>query len=167
MSWFSRSNVLNVALLAGVLAAVPAGFAFARGPDDGPRAERQHEAKTVDDVRERMGMIADRALSKVDATPAQRSAVDAILDDAAPQAFETRTEVKQLRRELRGEFTKATLDEGRIEKLRKQGVGLADDNSKLLTDTMLAIAEVLTPEQRAILGEELAKRTDGFEGELE
>lgn len=165
---FSRTNVFRIAALGGLLLAVPAGIAFARGPAGGPEGHgRFHAAGSADEVRERMGMVAERALSRVDATAEQRTAIDAILDEAAPRAFETKSEIKDLRHALRAEFVKADLDEAKIEKLRKQGVALADEKSRDLTDTMLQVAEVLTPAQRAILGEEMAKRSAQFESDEE
>lgn len=158
-----RSSVRSL-LLGSVLFAIPVGYAFARGPG-GPEGREHRGPATADEVRERMGMVAERALSKVDATAEQRTEIDALLDDAAPEAFETRQELKKLRKELRAEFVKAQLDEGKIEKLRKQGVALADEKSRAMTDLAVAVAQVLTPEQRAALGEELARRAEGFEAE--
>jgi periplasmic protein CpxP/Spy len=166
MSLFNRNNLLRTAVLGGLLVALPAGFAFARGPA-GEGHGRFHAAASADEVRDRMGMVAERALSRVDATADQRTEIDAILDEAAPRAFEARADLKELRHELRAEFTKADLDPAKIEKLRKQGIALADAKSRDLTETMLAIAEVLTPEQRAILGEEMAKRAASFESDEE
>lgn len=169
MSLFNSTNVFRALTLGGLLLAVPAGLAFARGPHEGgPEGHgRFHGAGSADEVRERMGMVAERALSRVDATAEQRTQIDAILDEAAPRAFAAKSEMKELRHEFRAEFTKADLDEARIEKLRKQGLALADEKSRDLTDTLLQVAEVLTPEQRAILGEEMAKRAASFESDEE
>ncbi|MDD5471497.1 MAG: hypothetical protein PHP05_06240 [Sideroxydans sp.] len=42
--------------------------------------------------------------------------------------------------------------------MRAEQIKLADDASKRMTSTMLAVADVLTPEQRAKLAEKMEKR---------
>ncbi len=179
MSLFNRTNVFRAVTLGALVLAVPAGLAFARGPHEGGPHEggphqcgqeghgRFHGAGSADDVRERMGMVAERALSHVDATPEQRTQIDAILDEGAPRAFEARSEMHALRQELRAEFTKPQLDEAKIEKLRQKGLTLADDKSRALTDTLVQVAEVLTPEQRVILGDAMAQRAAQFDSDEE
>ena len=54
-------------------------------------------------------------------------------------------------------LTAPTINAGEVERLRKQSMASADKISALMTQGMVASAQVLTPEQRKLAGEELAK----------
>lgn len=111
---------------------------------------------------ERMGKFADKRmqhmLDEVKASDAQKSKaagiVKASLTKGAPLAEKMRDNHVQMRKLMAA----ATLDKAAIETLRVEQMKLADEASKLMTQTMQEVAEVLTPEQRAKLEEKMGKR---------
>jgi Spy/CpxP family protein refolding chaperone len=62
-----------------------------------------------------------------------------------------------LPREIMAELVKPTIDKAAIEKLRADKVAEMDTRSKTLTAALVEAAEILTPEQRVQLAEEMAK----------
>lgn len=110
----------------------------------------------------RMGKFADkrmqRMLDEVKASDAQKEKASAIvkasLEKGAPLAEKMRDNHVQMRKLM----SAATLDKAAIEAMRVEQIKLADEVSKQMTSTMLAVAEVLTPEQRAQLAEKMEKR---------
>jgi Spy/CpxP family protein refolding chaperone len=104
------------------------------------------------------GRMIGRMLSSVNATDAQRAQVRAIVDAA-------RTDLRNMRGQARGEreqgmaiFTAPTIDEAAAESLRQRSMAEHDQVSKRMLTAMLDVARVLTPEQRAQLGERMKQR---------
>ncbi|MDB5820726.1 MAG: hypothetical protein JWQ11_4366 [Rhizobacter sp.] len=104
------------------------------------------------------GRMIDRMLSSVNATDAQRTQVRAIVDAA-------RTDLRNMRGQARGEreqgmaiFTAPTVDAAAAETLRQKSMAEHDQASKRMLTAMLDVARVLTPEQRAQLGERMKQR---------
>jgi len=90
-----------------------------------------------------------------DAQKAQATAiVKASVEKGAPLAEKLRGNHEQMRKLM----SAATIDKAAIETLRAEQIKLVDEASKLATQTMQDIAEVLTPEQRAKLAEKMEKR---------
>ena len=98
-----------------------------------------------------------RILDRVGATPAQRDQIRAIWSGLRPQLRAERTQKKNLRQQIVAALTAPTINAGEVERLRKQSIANADKISALFTQGMVASAQVLTPEQRKLAGEELAK----------
>ncbi len=144
---------IAVGLTLGLLA-IPAAFAAGSG---GPGWGCHRGELSVEQVRDHMGSVADRALSMVDATDTQRDAVDAILDDAAPRAVDFRQQGRTLHDELRDELSDGEPDRGELEGIRTEGVALFDRATGEALDTLLAVSDVLTAEQRVELAEKLPR----------
>jgi Spy/CpxP family protein refolding chaperone len=110
----------------------------------------------------RMGKFAgkriERMLDDVKASDAQKEKasdiVKASLEKGAPLAKQMRDNHIQMRKLM----SAATLDKAAIETMRAEHIKLADEASKQMTSTMLAVAEVLTPEQRTQLAAKMEKR---------
>ncbi|MBU0688741.1 MAG: Spy/CpxP family protein refolding chaperone [Gammaproteobacteria bacterium] len=111
---------------------------------------------------ERMGKFAgkriERMLDDVKASDAQKEKASAIvkasIETGAPLAEKMRDNHIQMRKLMAA----PTLDKAAIEAMRAEQIKLADEASKQMTSTMLAVADVLTPEQRAKLAEKMEKR---------
>jgi len=111
---------------------------------------------------ERMGKFADkrmqRMLDDVKASDAQKEKASAIvkasLEQGAPLAEKMRDNHLQMRKLMAA----PTLDKAAIEAMRAEQIKLADEVSKQMTSTILAVADVLTPEQRVQLAEKMEKR---------
>jgi protein CpxP len=138
------ATALPVAALAG-------GFGGHFGP---PRAE------TAEEARDHADRMAERALDRVDATDAQRAQVDAVLDTAVPKMFAIHEDGAALREQGRDLFTAPTIDRAAVESLRAEAMTLADEGSRLMADTAVQIATILTPEQRQDLGAAMDKWHD-------
>lgn len=97
-------------------------------------------------------------LDEVKANDAQKAKasgiVKASLEKGAPLAEKLRDNHVQMRKLM----SAASLDKVAIEALRAEQIKLTDEASKLATQTMQEVAEVLTPEQRAKLAEKMESR---------
>jgi periplasmic protein CpxP/Spy len=143
----TRRTILIVSLSALMLAGAGGLVSSARA--GGPAG---------DEAGEGMGMRhMQRILDRVGATPAQRDQIRAIWDALRPQLRAERTQKKNLRQQMVAALTAPTINAGEVERLRKQSMTNADKMSALFTQGMVASAQVLTPEQRKLAGEELAK----------
>lgn len=140
------------------LLALPATIAFAGGPTAEKMRHHFGGPKSEEDVREHLDERADRLLERVSATEEQRAAVDGILDDLAPELYARRTAARDLRKDLRAELTAETIDRAALEDLRAEGIALADEGSRAVMNALADLAEVLTPEQRAQIGEAIDRQ---------
>jgi periplasmic protein CpxP/Spy len=162
-----RGGLLALFLVAGVLGAlliVPAAIAGGRMAAGmghcGPRGWHGDAEVTEEGVRDHLGFAADRMLSRVDATDDQRDQVDAILDDLAPALLAQKLDGEGLHEQLKTALTAEVVDAEALEGLRVDGLAHADETSALVLDSVVAIGQVLTPEQRGELVE-LAERFHG------
>jgi Spy/CpxP family protein refolding chaperone len=99
----------------------------------------------------------ERILDRVGATPAQREKIHAIWSGLRPQLRAERAQHKTLRQQLVAALTAPNINAGEVERLRKLSIASADKLSALFTQGMIASSQVLTPEQRKLAQEELAK----------
>lgn len=108
---------------------------------------------------EKVGKFADKRmqhlLDEVKATDAQKAKasviVKASLERGAPLAEKLRNNHEQMHKLM----SAGILDKAAIEALRAEQIKLTDEVSKLMVQTMLDVAEVLTPQQRAKLAEKM------------
>lgn len=146
--------VFSLGFFAGKSYACEPGF----GHHGGPGAHMSGKPMDV----EQMNKFAERGvkhmLDDVKANDAQKAQATAIVkasvEKGAPLAEKLRGNHEQMRKLM----SAATIDKAAIEALRAEQIKLADEASKLATQTMQDIAEVLTPEQRAKLAEKMEKR---------
>ncbi len=146
--------VFCLGFFAGKSYACEPGF----GHHGGPQAFMSGKPMDV----EKMNKFAERGvkhmLDDVKANDAQKAQATAIVkasvEKGAPLADKLRGNHEQMRKLM----SAATIDKAAIEALRAEQIKLADEASKLATQTMQDIAEVLTPEQRAKLAEKMEKR---------
>ena len=151
--FFGILIVFGIGFFSGKAMACEHGFGHG-----GPQAFMSGKPMDV----ERMGKFADKRLEhmldEVKASDAQKEKASAIvkasLEKGAPLAEQMRDNHIQMRKLM----SAATLDKAAIESMRAEQIKLADEASKQMTSTMLAVADVLTPEQRAKLAEKMEKR---------
>jgi Spy/CpxP family protein refolding chaperone len=108
-------------------------------------------AESAAEVREHMGVMSDRALAALGATDAQRATIDGILDEAAPQAWGFKEEVRALRERFRAALLAEPVDQVALETVRKEALALADRASAQALDDVIEASQTLTPEQRTRL----------------
>lgn len=112
-----------------------------------------------------MGMMAgrhlDHMLDRVNATDEQRAKIRDI-SRAARNDIEKLTDVLQpLRKSAVEALAAPTVDRAAVEGIRTRLSGVTDEISKRMTTAMLDVAQVLTPEQRAKIGEDMKSRRHG------
>lgn len=100
----------------------------------------------------------DHVLDGVNATDAQRAQVKQIAQAAATDLKAQRDAASGLRERALQVFTAPNVDAAGAESVRQQMQAQHDQGSRRVLQAMLDIAKVLTPEQRAKLGERFKQR---------
>jgi Spy/CpxP family protein refolding chaperone len=107
---------------------------------------------------ERMGRMLDRMLDGLNATDAQRAQIKQIMAQAAADLKGQRQAARELRQRGMQVLTAPAVDANAAEQIRLQSMALHDQMSRRVTQAMVAAASVLTPEQRAAIGQRLKDR---------
>jgi Spy/CpxP family protein refolding chaperone len=155
----SPTTVRNPGLrgfLAGVALVLSAsiGIAAWAGPHGGPGGP------TMSGSPERMVRMIDRMLDSASATDAQRTQIRQIVQAAADDMKAQHEAGKALRDQQMSLFTQPTVDANAVEALRQQMLVQHDQGSRRMTQALLEISRVLTPEQRMKLAERMKSRGD-------
>jgi Spy/CpxP family protein refolding chaperone len=99
-----------------------------------------------------------RMLDRVNATADQRAQIKTIMDAAHTDMQALRTSGSSLRQQMQAAFAQPTVDARAVEALRAQISAQHDSVSKRMTQAMLDVSRVLTPEQRKTMADAMAKR---------
>ena len=102
-----------------------------------------------------------RILDAVGATQSQRDQIRAIWSGLRPQLKAERANHQNIRQQMIAALTASQINPGEVEKLRKQSMTSADKLSALITQGMVGSAQVLTPDQRKLAQEEIAREGGG------
>ena len=105
-----------------------------------------------------IGRMVDRMLDGLNATDAQRSQIKQIATAAAADLKAQAQAGRGLRQRAMQAFTAPNVDAAAVEQIRQQMLQQHDQMSRRMTQAMLDVARVLTPEQRARLGERMRDR---------
>ena len=100
----------------------------------------------------------EHVLEDVNATPEQQAQVRGILEAAAADVKALREQHGAAHAQLHEIFIAPAIDRARLETLRAGHIQALDAASKRCAAALADAAEVLTPDQRARLGEKMAKR---------
>jgi protein CpxP len=100
----------------------------------------------------------DRLLGRVDASEAQRTQIKQIVRAAAVDLKSLHATQRGLREQTMQLFTAPVVDARAVEAARVQSVAHHDQASKRISQAMLDISTVLTPEQRVKLAEQVKQR---------
>ncbi len=87
-------------------------------------------------------------LADIDATAEQKAKIAAIVKKTSGELLPMRKQHMEARRQSIALLSAATIDRAKLEKLRAEQLQLGESTSKLLLQSMIEGAEVLTPEQR-------------------
>jgi Spy/CpxP family protein refolding chaperone len=109
---------------------------------------------------EHLGRMVDHMLDGLNASAAQRNQVKQIVQAAATDLKSQRDAGRALREKGLQIFAAPTVDAAAVEALRQQMLAQHDQASKRITQAMLDVAKVLTPEQRAKIGERMKQRAE-------
>jgi Spy/CpxP family protein refolding chaperone len=104
-------------------------------------------------VRERADYMVERALSKIDATPEQRTQVKSVVRTAIDELFPLREEHKANRKAMIAALSKTEVDREELDRIRNAEMAVFDRGSKAIMTALADSADVLSPEQRAQLAE--------------
>jgi Spy/CpxP family protein refolding chaperone len=115
---------------------------------------------------EHMSRRIDRMLDGLGATDAQRSQIKQIAVAAATDLKAQAEAGRGLRQRAMQAFTAPTVDAAAIEQVRQQMLQQHDQTSRRVTQAMLDVARVLTPEQRVRLGERIRDRQASMEDRM-
>ncbi|WP_052340993.1 Spy/CpxP family protein refolding chaperone [Salinarimonas rosea] len=171
----ARSRVSRGLLAAGVavlgVGAIGAGFAVAQdapilrhAAGDGPRAETMHARFGEERGRmaEFMEWRLERTLDEVDASPEQVERIKAIAEEARGEIVPLMRGFRDTREDLAEILGAQTIDRAAAETLRAERLAAMDAASARGLQALLDAAEVLEPEQRAELVEEMGERRRGW-----
>jgi Spy/CpxP family protein refolding chaperone len=115
---------------------------------------------------ERMSRMIDHMLDGLNASDAQRNQIKQIAAAAAADMRTQREAGRGLRQRALQAFTAPTVDAAAAEQVRQQMLQQHDQTSRRMTQAMLDVARVLTPEQRARLGERIRDRQARMEDRM-
>jgi periplasmic protein CpxP/Spy len=115
---------------------------------------------------EHMGRMIDHMLDGLNASDAQRGQIKQIAAGAAADLKGQAEARRALRQRAMQAFTAPTIDAAAVEQVRLQMLQQHDQMSRRATQAMLDVARVLTPEQRARLGERMRDRQARMEDRM-
>jgi len=115
---------------------------------------------------EHMGRMIDHMLDGLNASDAQRGQIKQIAAGAATDLKAQGEARRALRQRAMQAFTAPTVDAAAVEQVRQQMLQQHDQMSRRMTQAMLDVARVLTPEQRARLGERMRDRQARMEDRM-
>jgi periplasmic protein CpxP/Spy len=107
---------------------------------------------------EHVGRVVDHLLDGLSATDAQRGQIKQIAQAAATDLKAQREAATGLREKAVQVFVAPNVDAAAAESLRQQVQAQHDLGSRRMLQAMLDVSKVLTPEQRAKLGERFKQR---------
>ena len=151
--WFGRAffgilAIVGIVTVAGALFGPSCGYA-------GWHHGGHHWSQT--DITKRMDKMTDRLIDHVDASDAQEQQIKAITSSYLPRIQSMKSAHLSSRRELTQLLTQTEVDRSALNRVRKDALGLLDQNSEVLADMIAEIADVLTVEQRQKLAGEIAE----------
>jgi periplasmic protein CpxP/Spy len=100
----------------------------------------------------------ERMLDTVNASAEQRTQIKAIAERTMADMKAQRDAGKGLRTQMATLFTQPTVDANAVEALRAQMLQQHDQSSRRMTQALLEVSRVLTPEQRKQLADRAALR---------
>jgi Spy/CpxP family protein refolding chaperone len=115
---------------------------------------------------EHMGRMIDHMLDGLNASDAQRGQIKQIAAGAATDLKAQGEASRALRQRAMQAFTAPTVDAAAVEQVRQQMLQQHDQMSRRMAQAMLDVARVLTPEQRARLGERMRDRQARMEDRM-
>jgi Spy/CpxP family protein refolding chaperone len=116
------------------------GHGFGHGMMENPERAKAHAAFAV-----------EWAFRAVDATEQQKEDGRIVVEQLVDRLVPLREKHLAHREAVARELVQARIDRAALEHLRTEGLGLADEATRIMVDGVADLAEVLTPEQRAEL----------------
>jgi Spy/CpxP family protein refolding chaperone len=150
---------LALAALVGAALAGSASAGWGWGPSGHGFGHDGMMGGTMDpaEVKDRVERMVAHVAIEIDATDEQKQKLTAIFLAAANDLMPIRAEFMASRQagEMLGLLTAPTVDRAAIESFRAEKMALADKASRRIAEALGEAAEVLTPAQRAEVGERI------------
>ncbi len=105
-------------------------------------------AKTEEQLREQAADKTAWVLGRIDATPEQETRINDIITSLVGDLYPLRGEHREYRRQLITELARPQVDGEALERIRADGMALANSASKTLVNAVVDVTEVLSVEQR-------------------
>ena len=115
-------------------------------------------AMSPEAAKEHLQVATKWALRDIDASEEQQDRVNAIAAGAVDDLFRLRQKHQANRDAFHAQLAGASVDRAALEEVRKSEMALADEASKRLVRALADVADVLTPEQRQALMEQVHRR---------
>ena len=150
-----KRRIKTVAIVAAFVAILGGALAFAHsgGGQHGPVMA----GRSTDDHLEHVQMM----LTKIGASDAQKTQIEAILKPSLDDMKATHHAHFAAFRQFHEVISAPSIDRAQLETLRAAQVKLLDEASKRLVIAISDAAEVLSPDQRAALAQEIEKHHRG------
>ncbi|MFG6414006.1 Spy/CpxP family protein refolding chaperone [Roseateles sp. DC23W] len=156
MKAFQIQNLFRIGAVATALAL--GGVAAHAGGPGGPGGPGHHRGGPTLMAPGPFGGHMGHMLELVNATDAQRSQIKAIFKQAGQDLAGQRDNGRKLNEQLAMLYTATNIDAAAIESVRAQIAAQHETASKRMSQASIEAARVLTPEQRAKIGETMKKR---------
>jgi periplasmic protein CpxP/Spy len=153
-----RRVVMAAVLAVGAACAMSAWAQPGGGHHGGGSGMGGHGMMMFAGSPERVGRVVDHLLDGLNATDAQRTQIKQIAQAAASDLKAQREAASGLRDRAMQTFAAPNVDAAAAESVRQQMLSQHDQGSRRMLQAMLDVARVLTPEQRARLGERFKQR---------
>jgi protein CpxP len=149
--------VMAVALALAAVAAMPMAHA---APHAGGGMHGMHGPMGFRGSPERIDRMVDHMLGGINVTDSQRTQVKQIAQAAATDLRAQREAGRELRQRAMQLFAQPTVDATAVEALRQQQMAHMNQVSKRVSEAMIEISRVLTPEQRLQMAEHMKQRAE-------
>jgi Spy/CpxP family protein refolding chaperone len=136
-----------LAVLGAAVVAVPSAMAFRGFAGHGGHGF----AHDPEQARERASFAVEWAFRAVDATEEQRQDGQAVVERLVDQLVPLGELHREHREAVARELVRPQIDRAALERLREEGMAMADEASRIAVAGVADLAEVLSPEQRAEL----------------
>ena len=123
------------------------------GPGHGCWGHKRTSAMTPEERAARADFATQWVLSRVDATPDQKTRIQAIVQDAIKDLSQVREQHMKNRQAFMDALSQPTVDREALKQIRQSEMQLAESASDRFVTAIADAADVLTPEQRGKLVE--------------
>jgi len=154
--------VAAVAVLGAGVVAVPTAMAFRSFGGHGGHGFGHGLMQDPERAKAHAAVAVEWAFRAVDATDQQKEEGRVVIERLIDQLVPLREQHVAHRQAVARQLLEPQIDRAALEHLRSEGLGMADEASRIIVDGVADLAEVLSPEQRTELLE-LAHRFHGGE----